>query len=262
MNDFHHRFGGIARLYGTAALDRFRTARVAVIGIGGVGSWTVEALARSGIGHLTLIDLDEICVTNINRQLHAMDGQIGKQKTDAMAERVHAIHPGCEVVVLPTFFGEKNADDILSRGFDGVIDAIDSVKQKTLLLAECVKRKIPVVSCGAAGGRRDPSRIQVADLAHSAHDALLTNVRKQLRQTYRFPKAEGKKKAKKFKIEAVFSDEAPVFPQCDGSVAATREAGSSLRLSCESGYGTAAPVTATFGLIAASRLLEALAKGS
>lgn len=261
-DDYHHRFGGIGRLYGTAALDRFRTARVAVIGIGGVGSWAVEALARSGIGHLTLIDLDEICVTNINRQLHAMDGQIGKQKTEAMAERVHAINPGCEVIVVPTFFGEKNAAQLLSAGYDGVIDAIDSVRQKTLLLAECVKRKIPVVACGAAGGRRDPSRIMVADLAHSAHDALLTNVRKRLRHDYGFPKADAKKKAKKFKIEAVFSDEAPMFPQCDGSVAGTREAGSSLRLSCESGYGTAAPVTATFGLIAASRLLERLAMRS
>ena len=172
-DDFDLRFGGIARLYGTAALARFRKARVAVIGIGGVGSWTVEALARSGIGHLTLVDLDEICVTNVNRQLHAMDGQIGKQKTEAMAERVRAIHPTCEIEILPTFFGEKNFAEILDRGFDAVVDAIDTVRQKTLLLAECVRRGIPVVTCGAAGGRRDPSRIGVDDLSKSANDALL-----------------------------------------------------------------------------------------
>ena len=257
-DDFDLRFGGIARLYGTAALARFRKARVAVIGIGGVGSWTVEALARSGIGHLTLVDLDEICVTNVNRQLHAMDGQIGKQKTEAMAERVRAIHPTCEIEILPTFFGEKNFAEILDRGFDAVVDAIDTVRQKSLLLAECVRRGIPVVTCGAAGGRRDPSRIGVADLAHSANDALLSQVRSRLRSDFGFPKAANGKKAKKFGITAVFSDEQPVFPQCDGSVSTAKQADANLRLSCESGYGTATPVTATFGLIAASRILEAL----
>lgn len=259
-DDFQQRFGGIARLYGTAALERFRAARVAVIGIGGVGSWTVEALARSGIGHLTLVDLDEICVTNVNRQLHAMDGQVGRQKTEAMAERVRAISPSCDVEILPTFFGDKNADEILGRGFDAVIDAIDSLRQKALLLARCKQLGIPVVTCGAAGGRRDPSRIRIADLAHSAHDALLMQVRRELRTHHGFPKAATGKKAKKFKIEAIFSEESPVFPQCDGSVSGEKPVGSNLRLSCESGYGTAAPVTATFGLIAASRVLEMLAK--
>lgn len=259
--DFNYRFGGIARLYGVDALNAFRNARVAVIGVGGVGSWTVEALARSGIGHLTLCDLDEICVTNVNRQLHAMDGHVGRQKTEAMAERVRAIWPGCEVDILPTFFGEKNAAEILDRGFDAVVDAIDSVRQKALLLAECKARGIPVVSCGAAGGRRDPSRIRVADVAHTVHDALMMQVRKQLRAKHGFPKASTGKKAKKFGIEAIFSDEPPVFPQCDGSVSESRPEGTNLRLSCESGYGTAAPVTATFGLIAASRVLETLAKG-
>lgn len=261
VSDFHHRFGGIARLYGAAALERFRAARVAVIGIGGVGSWTVEALARSGIGHLTLVDLDEICVTNVNRQLHAMDGQVGRQKTEAMAERVRAIHPECDIRILPTFFGEKNAAEILGGGFDAVVDAIDALRQKALLLAECRMRGLPVVTCGAAGGRRDPSRIRVADLAHTAHDALLMQVRRQLRTHHGFPKAATGKKPKKFGVEAVFSDEAPVFPQCDGSVSCEKPEGTNLRLSCESGYGTAAPVTATFGLIAASRVLETLAKG-
>jgi tRNA A37 threonylcarbamoyladenosine dehydratase len=260
--DYFVRFGGISRLYGSQALERFRAARVAVIGIGGVGSWTVEALARSGIGHLTLVDLDEICVTNVNRQLHAMDGQIGRQKTEAMAERVRAISPSCEVEILPTFFGERNAAEILDRRFDAVVDAIDTVRQKSLLLALCRERGIPIVTCGAAGGRRDPSRIRVADLAHTIQDALLMQVRKQLRSHHGFPKAATGKKPKKFGIPAIFTEEAAAYPQCDGSVSTEKPEGSNLRLSCESGYGTAAPVTATFGLIAASQVLEKLAESS
>ena len=161
------RFGGIARLYGKAAFGRFLSSRVAVVGVGGVGSWAVESLARSGIGHLTLVDLDEICVTNVNRQLHAVDGQIGRQKTEVMAERARAIHPGAQVEVVPRFFTEHSAAEILTSGFDAVIDAIDTTRHKALLLAECHRRGIFAVTCGGAGGRRDPTRIRVADLAHS-----------------------------------------------------------------------------------------------
>lgn len=258
--DTVHRFGGIARLYGVPALHHFVNAKVAVIGIGGVGSWAVEALSRSGIGTLTLIDLDEICLTNVNRQLHAMDGQIGKLKTQAMAERASAIHPAANVRCLDMFFGEKNAGEILDEGhFDAIVDAIDHVKAKTLLLAEAVARSIPIVSCGAAGGRRDPSRLQVADLSRVTNDPLLANVRKNLRSRHGFPKGETNKKPKPFGIEAVFSTEAPMFPQCDGSVGHSREAGSSLALRCDSGYGTATPMTATMGMMAAARVLEKLA---
>jgi tRNA A37 threonylcarbamoyladenosine dehydratase len=187
-----------------------------------------------------------------------MDGQIGKQKTEAMAERVRAIQPTCDIEILPTFFGENNFAEILDRGFDAVVDAIDTVRQKTLLLAECVRRGIPVITCGAAGGRRDPSRIGVVVLSKCANDALLALVRRRLRSDYGFAKAADGKKVKKFGITAVFSDEQPVFPQCDGSVSTEKQADANLRLSCESGYGTATPVTATFGLIAASRILEVL----
>lgn len=259
-NDSHLRFGGIARLYGQQALERFLKARVAVIGIGGVGSWAVESLARSGVGYLTLVDLDEICVTNVNRQLHAMDGQIGRQKTDAMADRAHAIHPGCHVEIIPTFFTERNAAEILDRGFDAVLDAIDSVKHKALLVAECKRRGIPVVTCGGAGGRRDPTRIRVTDLAYSGKDALLHQLRRTLRNDHGFPKTPINSKPDPLGIDAVFSDEPPLFPQCDGSVSCERPEGTNLRLSCESGYGTATHVTATFGLIAAGRVLEALAR--
>jgi len=258
--DSLYRFGGIARLYGQAALERFLTSRVAVIGIGGVGSWAVESLARSGIGHLTLVDLDEICVTNVNRQLHAMDGQIGRQKTEAMADRARAIHPACDVRILPTFFTEKNANEILDLGFDAVLDAIDSVKHKALLLAECHRRGIPVVTCGGAGGRRDPTRIRVTDLAYSGKDGLLHQLRRTLRADHGFPKTPLNQKPLPLGIDAVFTDEPPIFPHCDGTVSCERpEATSNLRLTCESGYGTATHVTASFGMIAAGRVLEQLA---
>jgi tRNA A37 threonylcarbamoyladenosine dehydratase len=254
------RFSGIARLYSQQGLENFKRARVAVVGIGGVGSWSVEALARSGVGSLTLIDLDEICLSNINRQLHAMDGQIGRLKTTAMAERVRMINPEAQVEERQTFYSANNSDEILASGFDVVIDAIDAVRQKCLLIAECKKRGIPVITCGGAGGRRDPSMIETADLALTCHDALLLQTRKNLRSHHGFPKAPVGKKIKKFGVTAVFSRELPVFPQCDGSVATTKSAESSLRLNCESGYGTASPVTATFGMIAAAQALDVLTK--
>jgi tRNA threonylcarbamoyladenosine dehydratase len=254
-----HRFGGIARLYGQAALERFLAARVAVIGIGGVGSWAVESLARSGIGHLTLVDLDEICVTNVNRQLHAMDGQIGRQKTDAMAERARAIHPGCEVAIVPKFFNENSAHEILDAGFDAVIDAIDFARHKSLLAAECHRRKIYAVTCGGAGGRRDPTRIRVTDLAHSGMDPLLLQLRRGLRNDYGFPKTPRHQDPILFGIDAVYSDEPPYYSHCDGTVSKTAPEEIALRLNCSSGFGSATHLIATFGLIAAGRVLENLA---
>jgi tRNA A37 threonylcarbamoyladenosine dehydratase len=229
-----------------------------VIGIGGVGSWTVEALARSGIGHLTLVDLDEICISNVNRQLHAMDGQIGRLKTSAMAERARAINPDCEVIEIEAFFRDETADSILDQGFDLVVDAIDTVFQKALLLARCHARGIPAVTCGAGGGRSDPTRIRTADLARTSHDPLMLAVRRNLRSHHGFPKAPDGKNAPLFGIPAVYSDEPPVFPTCDGSVTTDKPADASLRLNCESGYGTATPVTASFGLAAAAVALNLL----
>ncbi len=255
------RFDGIARLYGTEALVKFQTAHVLVVGIGGVGSWIVEALARSGIGHITMIDLDEICLSNINRQLHAMDGEIGKQKTAAMASRVHAINPDCQVTCLESFFSERNVEEVFSTSFDYVIDAIDQVKEKCLLLASAHQRGIPVISCGGAGGLRDPSLIQIADLSRSYNDALLNQVRKTLRNHYGFPSgADPKKKtkARKFHIDCVFSSESPVFPHCDGSVSTKRPenmTGANARLNCASGYGSITHMTATFGFFAVSQCL-------
>ena len=271
-HSFNHRFGGIARLYGQAALERFHQAHVAVVGIGGVGSWSVEALARSGIGKLTLVDLDEICETNINRQLHAMDGQIGRQKTAAMAERVHAIHPECEVTVVSSFFKEATADEIFKGGFDAVIDAIDTRAHKALLLAECVKRGIHVVTCGAAGGRRNPTLIQVEDLAFSGKDAMLQQLRRTLRRDHGFAKAPEGGRPEAMGIEAVFSPEPPWYAQCDGEVSHEKPEednsnGDSSHppkggpvLGCDWGMGSVTHVTASFGQIAAGRVLEKLAQ--
>lgn len=254
------RFGGIARLYGEAALRRFLAARVAVIGVGGVGSWAVESLARSGIGHLTLVDLDEICLTNINRQLHAMDGQIGRQKTEAMAERVRAIHPEASVHIEPCFFHARSADRILEPGFDAVVDAIDDTANKAFLLAELHQRGIFTVTCGGAGGRRDATRIRTADLAFTGKDPLLHQVRRALRREHGFPAVPMGTKPRPMGIDAVFSDEPPVFLQCDGSVSEDRPSDTPSRLTCATGMGTVTHVTAAFGMVAASRVLERLAR--
>lgn len=259
-DSIQHRFGGIARLYGQAALDRFLSARVAVIGVGGVGSWAVESLARSGIGNLTLVDLDEICVTNVNRQLHAMDGQIGRQKTEAMAERARAINPAANITVIRKFFSENTAAEILDAGFDAVIDAIDTTRYKTLLLAECHRCGFITITCGGAGGRRDPTRIRVDDLAYSGKDPLLYQVRRSLRWDYGFPKIPQRVTPDPMGIEAVFSDEPQLYSHCDGTVSTMRPEEGDLRLNCSSGFGTATHVTAAFGMIAAGRVLEKLAK--
>jgi len=255
-----HRFDGVARLYGQAALDRFARSTVAVVGIGGVGSWTVECLARSGVGHLTLVDLDEICITNVNRQIHALDGQIGRQKAESMAARVRTINPDCEVTVVPAFFNERTAEEILAAGFDAVVDAIDTLRHKALLLAECHTRNIAVVTCGAAGGRRDPTRIRSADLAVSGGDPLLHSLRRNLRREHGFPTVPIGTKPLPLGIDAVFSDEPRVFPDGKGGISCertdTRPAGP--RLGCDAGYGSAAHVTASFGMIAAGVVLGKL----
>ena len=256
------RFGGIARLYGDAGLDKFSHSHVCVVGIGGVGSWIVESLARSGIGAITMVDLDEICVSNINRQLHAMDGEIGRQKTTAMAQRIKSINPSCRVECIESFFTARNADSILDHGFDYVIDAIDRVKEKSLLLAGCHQRNTPVFCCGGAGGLRDPSQIICDDLSRAYNDALLNQTRRQLRAQYGFPAgAEKKRKARKFGISCVFSAEPPVFPTCDGRVSLQKtkdENGENPRLNCVSGFGSITHITATFGMFAVAKCLDQL----
>lgn len=257
--DYLDRFSGLGRLYGRDALDRLRRARIAVIGIGGVGTWAAEALARSGIGHLALIDLDEVCVTNVNRQIHALDGQIGRPKVDAMAERVRLISPGCEVTPITRYFTEATATELLAPGYDVVVDAIDNVKHKSLLIAECVARGVPLIVSGGGGGKRDPSGLSVSDLSKATNDRLLKRVRKILRRDHGFPDEPSKRD---FGVTAVFCDEKAVYPWSDGTVCADPEPGSELRLNCESGFGTAAFVTGAIGFAAAAEAVKHVVKGS
>ncbi len=256
MSDFEFRFGGIERLYSAEALQRLRRARVCVVGIGGVGSWAVEALARSGVGQLALVDMDEVCVSNVNRQLHALDGAVGLAKTEVMARRVQAINPECCVRTIGEFFLPSTAEQILHPGYDYVLDAIDNVPNKCLLIASCVKRGIPIVTVGGAGGRKDPAAIRLADLALSSHDGLLQQVRRKLREEYAFPRDP-----QLFQVASVFSRERQYIPQVEGAGCAPPEHGLDLRLNCNNGYGTASFVTGTFGFLAASHIVSTLAEG-
>jgi tRNA threonylcarbamoyladenosine dehydratase len=256
MSEDQQRFGGIARLYGSAAAERLARAHVAVVGIGGVGSWTAEALARTGLGRITLIDLDDLCVTNTNRQIHATSESFGRSKVRVMAERLRSINPRAEIREEHAFFSERSLESIFAEPFDGVVDAIDVVRPKVLLLATCHARSIPVVTSGGAGGRRDPFQIKQADLARTHGDTLLAQVRRLLRAEHGFH--AGNSKPKKFGIPAVFSPEIPVFPQCDGDVSQERPEGLPPGLRCDAGYGTATHITGSFGFFAASLLIDRL----
>lgn len=250
VDNYEQRFGGIGRLYTPEGLAKLRQAHVCVIGIGGVGSWAVEALARSGIGKLTLIDMDDICVTNINRQIHAYTGQIGKLKTEAMQERVALINPECEVQIIDDFLTTDNLADYLQRGYDYVIDAIDSVRVKAALIAYCKRNKIKLITTGGAGGQTDPSQIQIADLSRTIQDPLAAKVRSLLRKEYHF----SQNPKRKFGVDCVFSTQPLIFPKmgegCE--ISAT--------MNCANGFGAATMITATFGFFAVSRVVEKLLK--
>jgi tRNA A37 threonylcarbamoyladenosine dehydratase len=254
--DFTARFGGIGRLYGKAALERLRAAHVCVVGVGGVGSWVVEALARSGVGKLTLIDLDDVCVTNVNRQLPALDGQIGRPKIDVLAERVRLIQPECQVEPVADFFTAANAAALLAPRYDFVVDATDKLTNKCVLIAGCRERGLPVLTVGGAGGKRDGTAVRVCDLAQSEQDELLRQVRRKLRRDFGFPPGLHQD----FGVPCVYSPEKPVFPWSNGTCAREPEpGGESLTLDCASGFGTATFVTGAFGFAAAGEVVRQIA---
>ncbi|WP_165772788.1 tRNA cyclic N6-threonylcarbamoyladenosine(37) synthase TcdA [Caviibacterium pharyngocola] len=248
IDNYAQRFGGIGRLYGAAALERLQRAHICVIGIGGVGSWVAEALARSGIGKITMIDMDDICVTNINRQLHALSGNIGKLKTEVMAERILLINPDCQVNVIDDFISADNLSDYITTDYDYVIDAIDNVKTKAALIAYCKRRKIKIITVGGAGGQTDPTQIQIGDLSKTIQDPLLAKVRSLLRKEYHF----SQNPKRKFGIDAVFSTQPLIFPQAEGNceVSAT--------MNCANGFGAATMITATFGFFAVAKMIDKL----
>jgi tRNA A37 threonylcarbamoyladenosine dehydratase len=262
--DTARRFGGVARLYGSNNAARIAASHVAVVGLGGVGSWSAEALARSGVGALTLVDLDHIAESNINRQVHALDGEIGRAKVEAMAHRIGLINPLCKLHVVDDFLSAANASDILAR-CDGVIDAVDDVRAKVAMVLFARDSRVPLVVCGGAGAKRDLTRLRVEDLALTHNDALLARLRSRLRAEHGYPRGTpgGKHKGKpeKFGVACVYLDEpAPQAVQlCDveGDLPGAKPNDPSAGLNC-AGYGSVVHVTAGIGLAAAGWMLERL----
>ncbi|MEO6972331.1 MAG: tRNA threonylcarbamoyladenosine dehydratase [Rhodoferax sp.] len=245
--DAERRFGGLARLYGVAGAERIRGAHVAVVGIGGVGSWAAEALARSGVGRLTLIDLDHVSESNINRQVQALDATLGQAKVLAMRERIGQINPACDVIGIEEFVEAANWPQLLPAGVHAVVDACDQVRAKTTMAAWARASGTLFICAGAAGGKRLAHKVDIDDLAQTTHDPLLAQLRYRLRKEHGAPR-EGKK----IGVACVFSREAvmPPDPSCavegDGS------------LNCR-GYGSVVSTTAAFGLCAAGWILNRLA---
>jgi tRNA A37 threonylcarbamoyladenosine dehydratase len=254
--DFERRFGGIARLYGDLALARFRTAHVCVIGVGGVGSWAVEALARSAIGRLTLIDLDNVAESNINRQLQALSSTVGMAKITALAERITEINPYCEVVQIEDFITPDNLDQMIgAHDYDYVLDAIDAAKSKTALVHYCRSHGIALITIGSAGGQTDPTRIEVRDLARTEQEPLLKKVRRRLRSQYHYPPNS----KNKLNVDAVFSMEPLKFPETGEACTVDGDERSGVTgINC-AGFGSSMVVTATFGMVAAGHILRKLA---
>ena len=251
--DLARRFGGVARLYGEEGAAKLRRAHVAVIGIGGVGTWAAEALARSAVGVITLIDMDHIAESNTNRQIHALGDVYGQAKVEAMATRIAAINPSCDVRAIDDFVTAENAMQLIV-GYDFILDCIDQVNAKAALIAQARAVSIPVVTCGAAGGRVDPVRIACGDLAAITGDPLLAKVRQRLRRDYGFPRESGSRRTK-FQVPAVYSDEPVQRPVAACDAAEDLVGG----LAC-AGYGSSVTVTATMGFVAASVALTQLAR--
>ncbi|RTL24089.1 MAG: tRNA threonylcarbamoyladenosine dehydratase [Burkholderiales bacterium] len=250
--DLERRFGGLRRLHGDAAYQRLRAARFAVVGLGGVGSWAVEALARSGTAELTLIDLDQVAESNINRQVQALGSTVGMAKAEALRQRIADIHPGCAVRVIEEFVEPDNWPALIgSADFDGLIDCCDQVRAKAALAAWARDRRLPFVTVGAAGGKREPHRVQIDDLSGTTHDPLLASLRQRLRKQHGAPRSGA------IGVACVYSREAVHLPR-QGEGGSCDVDGS---LNCH-GYGSSVAVTATFGLCAAAELQRLYLAGS
>lgn len=253
MTLYEQRFGGLSRLYGEQYLAHAKQSHVCVVGIGGVGTWVVEALARSGIGKLTLVDLDDVCITNTNRQIHAYEGQVGKLKVEAMAERALLINPDLEIKTIADFFTAKTADKILTENFTYVVDAIDSIPDKCSIIAECNARNLPLLVSGAAGGKTDPTRIVIDDLARTQADNLLKALKRALKKHNNIEAH----KSGLYNIPCVFSKEPAIMPWDVCTHTSKPENG--VRIDCASGFGAASHVTGAFGLAMASYIVKFIA---
>ncbi|MGE0428328.1 MAG: ThiF family adenylyltransferase [Hydrogenophaga sp.] len=254
---FERRFGGLRRLYGVTGAQRIFDAHVVVVGIGGVGSWTVEALARSGVRRLTLVDLDHVSESNFNRQIHALEPTLGQAKAEAMRERIALFHPACVVDVIDDFVTPENWPGLLEAvpGMSGaapsaLVDACDQVRAKSTLAAWAVARGVPFVTVGAAGGKRLAQQVEVADLVETTHDPLLAQLR------YRLRKHHAGARNGRMGVACVFSREAVAPPDASCGIDSVDSS-----LNCH-GYGSAVSVTATFGLCAAGWVMNTLAAGA
>lgn len=246
--DLERRFGGLRRLHGDAAYQRLRAARFAVVGLGGVGSWAVEALARSGSAALTLIDLDQVAESNINRQIQALGATVGMAKAEALRQRIADIHPGCAVRVIEDFVEPDNWPALIGGAeLDGLIDCCDQVRAKATLAAWARERGLPFVTVGAAGGKREPQRVQLDDLGATTHDPLLASLRQRLRKHHAAPRTG------RMGVTCVYSREPVHLPQREEGEACEVLGHGDGSLNCH-GYGSSVAVTATFGLCAAAEL--------
>ncbi|MEE9368710.1 MAG: tRNA threonylcarbamoyladenosine dehydratase [Pontiella sp.] len=254
---YEHRFGGLFRLYGKKAVDALRNSHVLIVGIGGVGSWVGEALARSGVGQISLVDWDDICFSNTNRQIHAMTGTAGRAKVDILKERIHLINPECKVNAIREIYTNKNADELITSDLSYVVDAIDRKNAKIHLITLCRKLDVPVIVSGGAGGRIDPTQIRTTDLRDSNNDPLLAHIRKQLRKN--IPGMHMKYK-KKFGIPCVFSAEPIRYPHPDGGICLEKPDASDgpKQLDCQFGFGSATFLTGSFGFAIAARIINDL----
>ena len=265
--DFERRFTGVRRLYGDVGFAKLQAVHIAVIGIGGVGSWAAEALARNAVGLITLVDLDNIAESNFNRQLHAVNGSIGKPKVSAMRARILSINPRCKVTEIEDFVTPENIKNLLNFQLDGIVDCIDDAPAKAAIAEFCKTKNIPLVMAGGAGGRLDPTRIKTADLAQVHHDKLLAKVRNILRADYSYPKgSDNAKKASKMNVACVYSDEPAMMPLAGSLDAAASDA---QLTSCDvapslitglncAGYGSSVCVTAPMGFAAAALVINQL----
>ncbi len=251
---YGQRFSGIARLYGEQALQTFSSSKVAIIGIGGVGSWTAEALARSGVQNITLIDLDEVCITNTNRQLHALEKTVGVAKVQVVKERLEQINPEGNFIAIEEFLTSDTLAELFAPGFDIVVDAIDSLKNKALLAVHCRQNKIALVTVGGAGGKKDPTLIRKGDLSESTQDNLLKRMKKKLRVDFDFPRTGP------MDITCIYSIERAVYPTDEGKTCFKKDLKdkSQAKLDCATGMGTATFGTGSFGFTAAHCALELL----
>lgn len=240
-------------MFGAAALPTLERAHFCIVGVGGVGSWAAEACARSGIGRITLIDHDDIDIGNTNRQVHTLDSTLGQAKVEALRTRILAINPECECAAIDDLVTRGNIDKFDFDRFDYVIDAIDHVSHKLSLMHYCRRHKIRCVSTGGAGGRSDPTQIQVKDLTLTFNDPLLAKVRSHLRQQLGY----SRNPKRRYAMDCVFSGEQPLYPAGDGTVTHQKpESPERTTLDCNTGIGSFVGVTAAFGFTAASHAIR------